>query len=328
MLFQGGPMANRFLQTFICAWLLAVAGGAAAQTYPSKPIKIMVPFAAGSGADTNTRFFGDLLSKQWGQPVVVENRPGGSGVIAAMAVKNAPADGYTLLCGTNSPITVNPIVMKDLPYEPMKDFRGIIFFGLNPVAFVVSASSPHKTLAELVQATKKSGHPLPSGTYSAGYELVAAWLGTATGIPVTNVPYKGMSQTVADIVGNQVPFAAVDFGSVVPLVKDGRLRVLATTAESRHPMLPDAPTMKESGHPDFVSFVWSSIMVRAETPDAIVNRLHEGFKAAMASPEGRAYQAARPVVEISMTPKEMQAFVVSEHERFKRIAKAAGIRPR
>jgi tripartite-type tricarboxylate transporter receptor subunit TctC len=210
----------------------------------------------------------------------------------------------------------------------MKDFRGVIFFGLAPVAFVVNASSPHKTLADLIQATRQSGSPLPSGTYSAGYELVAAWFGTATGIAVTNIPYKGMSQTVTDIVGNQVPFGAMDFGSVVPLVKDGRLRVLATTGETRHALLPDTPTMKESGYPDFVSFVWSSIMARSETPEAIVNKLHDGFKAAMASPEGRAYQAARPLVEISMTPSEMQTFVVSEYERFKTVAKAAGIAPR
>jgi tripartite-type tricarboxylate transporter receptor subunit TctC len=321
-------MANRLLQVLAGAALFAWSMGAAAQAYPAKPIRIIVPFAAGSGADSNSRFYGDLVSRAWGQPVVVENRPGGSGVIAALTVKNAPADGYTLLCGTNSPITVNPIVMKDLPYEPIKDFRSVILFGLAPVAFVVNASSPHKSIADLVQATKKSGSPLPSGTYSAGYELVSAWLATATGIAVTNVPYKGMSQTVTDIVGNQLPFGAMDFGSVVPLVKDGRLRVLATTGEARHPLLPEVPTMKESGYADFVSFVWSSIMVRSETPDAIVDKLHEGFRAAMASPEGRSYLAGRPVVEVSFTPKEMQAFVVSEYERFKTVAKAAGIAPR
>lgn len=321
-------MANRLLQVLAGAALFAWSMGAAAQAYPAKPIRIIVPFGAGSGADSNSRFYGDLLSRAWGQPVVVENRPGGSGIIAALAVKNAPADGYTLLCGTNSPITVNPIVMKDLPYEPIKDFRGVILFGLAPVAFVVNASSPHKTIGDLVQAVKKSGAPLHAGTYSAGYELLAAWFGTATGIPITNVPYKGMAATVTDIVGNQVGFGAIDFGSVVPLVKDGRLRVLATTAEARHPLLPDVPTMRESGHADFVSFVWSSIMVRSETPDAIVDKLHEGFKAAMASPEGRSYQAGRPLVEASFSPKEMQAFVVSEYERFKTVAKAAGIAPR
>ena len=310
----------------VCGLLLAV--GAQAQTYPSKAVKIIVPFAGGSGADTNSRFYGELVSRAWGQPVVVENRPGGSGIIAAMAVKGLPADGYTLFCGTNSPITVNPVVMKDLPYEPLKDFRSVIHFGLGPVALVVNGASPHKSLADFVQATKKAGQSLPIGTYSAGYELIGAWFGTTTGIAMTNVPYKGMSATVSDIVGNQVPFGAIDFGSVVPFVKDGRLRVLAQTGEARMPQLPEVPTMKESGHPEFVTYVWSSIMVRTETPDAIVDRLYEVFKAAMAGPEGRAFQAARPVVQTDMTPKEMQAFVVSEYKRFQAVARAAGIQPR
>src|SRR5262249_47195321 len=154
-------------------------------------------------------------------------------------------DGYTLFCGTNSPITVNPVVMADLPYEPLKDFRSVILFGLAPVAFVVNASSPRKTVADLVQAVKKSGVPLHAGTYAAGYELLSHWCASATGIQITNVPYKGMAATVQDIVGNQVSFGAIDFSSVVPLVKDGRLRVLAQTGEARMPQLPAVPTMKE-----------------------------------------------------------------------------------
>jgi tripartite-type tricarboxylate transporter receptor subunit TctC len=308
--------------------LLASAGNAAAQGYPSKPLRIMVPFAVGSGADANTRFFGDLLSRAWGQAVVVENRPGGSGVAAVLAVKGAPADGYTLLTGTNSPITVNPVVMKDLPYDPIREFRPVICFGLSPVAFVVNAASAFKTIGDLVEGTKKSGAPLPIGTYSAGYELVSAWFGTVAGIQITPVPYKGAAAVLTDILGNQVIAGAIDYGGAVSLAKEGRLRVLASTAEARHPVLPEVPTMKESGYPDMVSYTWSSIFVRSETPDAIVNRLHEGFKAAMASPEGRAFQAARPTVEISMTPKEMQGFVISEYERFRKIALAAGIKPR
>ena len=321
-------MATRFLRSIAGLALAVLAGGAAAQAYPSKPIRIIVPFAAGSGADSNPRFYGEFVSKTLGQPVVVENRPGGSGVTAALAVKGQPADGYTLFVGTNSPITVNPVVMKDLPYEPIKDFRGVFLFGITPVAFVVGASSPHRTIADLVQATKNSGQPLAAGTYSAGYELVSAWLGTATGMPITNVPYKGLSQTVTDIVGNQVPFGAIDFSSVVPLVKDGRLRVLAQTGEARMAQLPEVPTMKESGYPELVSHVWSSIMVRSETPDAIVNKLHEAFKAAWLTPEDRNFQAGRPTVETLFSPKEMQAFVVSEYERFKTVAKTAGIQPR
>jgi tripartite-type tricarboxylate transporter receptor subunit TctC len=312
----------------LAAALLAGPGGAAAQAWPSKPIKIIVPFAAGSGADSNPRFYGEFVSRTLGQPVVVENRPGGSGVIAALAVKAQPADGYTLFVGTNSPITVNPVVMKDLPYDPINDFRGVFLFGITPVAFVVGSSTPYKTIADLVQANRNSPNPLPVGTYSAGYELVAAWLGVTTGIKLINVPYKGLSQTVTDLAGNQVPFAAIDFSSIVPLVKDGRLRALAQTGEARMAQLPDVPTMKESGYPELVSHVWSSIMARSETPDAIVNKLHEAFKAAWLSPEGRNFQAGRPTVETLYSPKEMQAFVVSEYERFKTVAKAAGIQPR
>ena len=320
-------MARHVLNLFLGLVLGAASAAAMAQAYPSKPLRVMVPFAVGSGADANTRFFGDLLSRLWGQAIVVENRPGGSGVAAVLAVKSAPADGYTLLTGTNSPITVNPVVMKDLPYDPIKEFRPVICFGLSPVAFVVNASSPYKTIADL-DGTKKSGAPLPIGTYSAGYELVSAWLATATGMAITPVPYKGAAAVITDILGNQVPAGAIDYGGAVQLAKDGRLRVLATTAEARHPVLPDVPTMKESGYPEMVSYTWSSIFVRAETPDAIVNKLYEGFKAAMASPEGRAFQAGRPTVEVSMTPQEMQGFVVSEYERFRRIAQAAGIKPR
>ena len=188
-------MEIRFTRWLAGAMLL-ICGSAFAQGYPAKPIRIMIPFAVGSGSDTNARFFGDLLSKAWGQPVLVENRPGGSGISAVLAVKSAPADGYTLLLGSNSPMTVNPVVMKDLPYDPIKDFRPVIFFGLSPTAFIVSANSPHKTVADLVAATKKSGLPLQVGTYSAGYELISAWFGTVTGIPITPVPYKGASAVI------------------------------------------------------------------------------------------------------------------------------------
>ena len=320
-------MEIRFTRWLASAMLL-ICGSAFAQGYPAKPIRIMIPFAVGSGSDTNARFFGDLLSRAWGQPVLVENRPGGSGISAVLAVKSAPADGYTLLLGSNSPMTVNPVVMKDLPYDPVKDFRPVIFFGLSPVAFIVSASSPHKTVADLVAATKKSGLPLQIGTYSAGYELISAWFGTVIGISITQVPYKGAAAVITDILGGQLPSGAIDYGGAVPYVKDGRLRVLASSAEARHPVLPDVPTMKESGYPEMVSYTWSAIFVRVETPDAIAAKLHEGFKAAIAMPEGRAFQAARPTIEVSMTPKEMQTFVASEYERFRGIAKAASIQPR
>jgi len=314
--------------TVAIATAIGAPGAAYSQAYPSKPLRILVPFSSGSGSDANTRIYGSLLSKLWGQPVVVDNRPGGSGLIAVQAVKSAAADGYTLLTATNSPMTVNPVVMKDLPYDPFKDFRPVILFNLAPTVFVVNGNSPYRTIKDLVEGTKKTGGHLQTGTYSAGYELISAWLGTVTGLSVTAVPYKGAAAVMTDVMGGQIVAGTIDFGGSAALIKEGRLRALAITARTRDAMLPDIPTMIESGYPDFVNYTWSSIFVRTETPDAIVNRLHEGFKTVMASPEARAYQASRPTLVPNFTPQEIRAFVLAEHQRFKKIAQAAGIQPR
>ena len=298
------------------------------QAYPTKPLRIVVPFASGSGADANPRLYGELLSKLWGQGIVVDNRPGGSGIIAAQAVKSSAADGYTLLVGTTSVVSVNPIVMKDLPYDPIKDFRPVILFGLSPTVFVIGPNAPSRTIKDLVAATKKTGGMLAVGNYSAGYELLSAWFGMVTGLAITPVPYKGASQVMTDVIGGQIAAGMIDFGGSAPLIKEGRLRALAMTSDARHPYMPDVPTMKESGFPEFVSHSWSSIFVRSETPDAIVNKLHQGFRTVMASPEGRAYQAARPVIMVNYTLQEIRNFVAADSDRYRKIAQAAGIKPR
>lgn len=321
-------MPKVFLMFVAGLVLSAIFHTASAQQYPSKPLRIVVPFAAGSGADANPRFYGELVSKLWGQGVVVDNRPGGSGVIAVMAVKGAAADGYTLLTGTTSTIGVNPVVMKDLQYDPIKEFRPVILFGLSPTAFVIAGNAPSKTLKEFTAATKKAGLPLAVGNYSAGYELLSIWFGMATGLTITPVPYKGGSQVMTDVIGGQIASGMIDSGGAAPLIKEGRMRALALTADTRHPMLPDVPTMKESGFADFVSYSWSSIFVRSETPDAIVNKLYDGFKTAMASPEGRAYQATRTAIIVNYTPQEIRTFVAADAARFRKIAQAAGIKPR
>ena len=315
----------------ICSLMLCLASGLTwgqASNFPTKPIRIMVPFNAGSGADSGSRFYGDLLAKLFGQPIVVENRPGGSGILAVQAVKNAPADGYTLLMATNSPMTVNPVVMKNLPYDPQKDFRPVIGVSRAPVAFIVRADSPYKTIKDMVEGTKKSGAPLPVGNYSAGYELIGAWLGTVTGLGITPIPYKGGALMVTDIIGGQVVTGAIDFAGAAPLIRERRLRALAITSDVRDPAFPDVPTMKESGFPEFETYVWSSFFVRADTPDDVTARLYEGFRKVMTSPEARAYQANQPAQVMTLGPVELRAFVAAEFERFKRVAQAAGIEPR
>jgi tripartite-type tricarboxylate transporter receptor subunit TctC len=298
-----------------------------AAAFPSKPIRIYVPFNAGSGADSSSRFYGEMIGKMFGQQVLVENKPGGSGVLAVQATRQAAADGHTILMGSNSPAVVNAIMIKNLPYDPFKDLRPLYGISLTPVAFAVKADSPHKTIADLIAAAKKANRPLQLGNYSAGYQLVAAWLGTASGLVVTHIPYKGGAQMLTDVVGGQLEVGVIDFGGTLELMKGGRLRVLAITGDKREPQYPEIPTMKESGFPEFETWVWSAFFVRAEVPTEIVDKLAAAIHKAMTSEEGRAYQATLPSAPLMMGPKELGEFQLREFQRFKRVAELAGISP-
>lgn len=309
------------------ASLSPLAGAQPAASFPSKPLRIFVPFNAGSGADSSSRFYGEQLGKLFGQQVLVENRPGGSGVLAVQATRQAPADGHTILMGSNSPAVVNAITIKNLPYDPFKDLRPLYGIALSPVAFAVKADSPYKTVQDLVAAAKKDNRPLQLGNYSAGYQLVAAWLGTAAGLPVTHIPYKGGAQMLTDVVGGQLEVGVIDFTGTTELMKGGRLRVLATTGDKRDPKFPDIPTMKESGFADFETWVWSAFFVRAETPTDVVEKLAAAVHKTMTSEAGRAYQATLPSTPMMMGPKELGEFQLKEFQRFKKVADAAGIKP-
>ena len=299
----------------------------AATGFPNKPIKIMVPFAAGSSADSASRYYGDQLGKVLGQQVVVENRPGGSGVIAVQAVRQLPADGYTILMGSNSPAVVNAITIKNLPYDPFKDIKPLFGISFSPVAFAVRADSPYKTVGDLVAAAKKDGKPLQLGNYSAGYQLVAAWLGSVSNLAVSHIPYKGGSQMMTDVVGGQLDVGIIDFTGTTELLKGGRIRVLAITAGKRDAKFPDIPTMKESGFADFETGVWTAFFMRAETPPDIMDKLAAAMGKIMASDAGRAYQATQASEALMMGPKEMGEFQLREYQRFKRLADVAGIKP-
>ncbi len=332
---QGRTRSHSYAGALLLAASLMVAllvtlpalAQAQATTFPSKPIKILVPFTAGSGADSASRFYGELIGKIFNQQVLVENKPGGSGVVAVQATRQAPADGHTILMASNSPAVVNVITIKNLPYDPFKDLRPLYGIAVSPVAFAVRAESPFRTMSDLVTAAKKANRPLQLGNYSAGYQLVAAWLGTASGLPVTHIPYKGGAQMLTDVVGGQLEVGVIDFTGTIELMKGGRLRVLAITADKRDPGYADIPTMKESGFPDFETSVWSSFFVRAETPDDIVDKLAAAMHKAMTSEAGRAYQATQPSAPLLMGPKELGAFQLREFQRFKRVAEAAGIKP-
>ncbi len=319
---------KKHLFALLTACLIAPSAQAQAPSFPTKPIRVIVPFTAGSGSDSASRAYGEVMSRLLGQPVVVENRPGGSGVVAIQAVKGAPADGHTILLASVSPMAVNPVLVKNLPYDAFKDFRPVHGLTVGPAAFIVKGDSPHKTMGEFVAAARKDKQTINVGNYSDGYMLVGAWLGTVGGFPVNHVTYKGGVQMQTDVVGGTLDIGVNDFGGVVPLVKEGRLRVLAITSDKRDPMLPNIPTMKESGFPDFETYVWASFYVRSETSDEITNKLAETVRKAMESPEGQAYAKSLPCCQMMLSTKEMGNFQRREYERFKKVAEQAGIQPK
>lgn len=320
-------MKRRSLLAGALLGAFAMVAHAQPASFPSKPIRIVVPFAAGSGSDTGARVYGEILAKLVGQPVLVENRPGASGQIAIQAVKQAPADGHTILLASNSPLTVNPVVMKNLPYDPFKDIRPLVGLGKGPAAFVVKGDAPYRTIQDLVEAAKKEKRSLTVGNYSAGYQLIATWLGTASGASVTHVAYKGGAQMVNDVIAGQLELAATDFGGVLQLLKDQRVRALAITGDKRHPAYPDVPTMKESGFPEFESWVWTAFYVRAETSDEVTGKLADLMQQVLVTDKAKAYHATVTSEVMALRPDEMRKFQLSEYERFRRVAEAAGVKP-
>jgi tripartite-type tricarboxylate transporter receptor subunit TctC len=315
---------NKLLCAFLGLLALLPTAHGQEKNFPDRAVKIIVPFTAGSGSDTSARFFGEELAAIFGQPFVVENRPGASGVLAVMAVKNAPPDGYTILLASNSPIAVNPIVIKGLPYDPTKDLRPISGLTRGMSGLIVATNSSIKTIADLVAASKAK--PLNAGTYSAGYNLALEWFSSLAGAKVMNVPYKGGAQVFTDVMGNQLDFGVADMGGVAPLLKAGKMRALAVTGKTRHPDFPDVPTIQESGYPDYVFYTWTSFYVRSDTPDDITSKLAAAMQRALASPAARNFVAKAGGGELMpYAPDAMLNFQLTEMERFRRIADAAGI---
>lgn len=306
--------------------LMPLALGVHAQhaEYPSRPLRIIVPFTAGSGADAAARVYGELLAKQLGQPVTVENRPGANGVIGLQVLKQAPPDGYTLAVGSSS-MTVNPLYIKNLPYTP-EDFRAVTGLGMAAAAYVVGASSPYRTLPDLINAAKREKRNIQAGTYTATYQLGTAWLSQLTGIDVTHVPYKGASQIVTDLIGGHLEVFFGDPSAMWPLLRDGKLRMLATAGATRLPDFPGVATVKEA-FPEFELYAWISLIVRIDTPDAIVSRLSAALTQAKLSPQAQEYHAKSGLTMSQATAETMSKFADDGFKRYKQIAERAGIKP-
>lgn len=307
---------------FVLTGLQASAQGVA--DFPDRPIRVIILFGPGGSADASTRLVSEELSRELGQPVIVENRPGANGTIAAMAVKNAPADGYTIFLTTNSPLVVNPIVLKDLPYDPVTDFKPLSGIARGMPMFAVSNNSELRTMRDIVERAKKQA--LSIGSYTAGYQLAAEWFGTIADIDFLYVPYKTAEQMFIDAASGQLDVAIADTAAGASVLQGGKLKALAVSGETRHPELPDVPTIKESGFEDFVNYSWLAMYVRSETPEPITDKLSAALAKVLALDSIKAGIRRKAGLEVmAYPPAEMRSFQMDELRKFQRIAKVAGV---
>lgn len=317
-----------FLRLLAAFPLAATAPIALAQAagYPSRPVRLVSPFAAGSTSDTSARFIAHHLSMALGQPVTVENQPGADGRIGMMTVKNAPADGYTLVAGSWTNLAVNPILIKDLPYDPLKDFKPVAGIGRSMLGIAVSGQSDIKSLQDLIAAAKRKPKGLNFGNFAAGYRLATAWFSDIAGVQFTHVPYRTTSQMNTDLTARQIDVAMDGVTSMAKLAKAGQLRILAVTGDQRHSEFPDVPTLKES-FPEYSIYGWSALMVRSEVPDDITQKLADAVQKILTSKEGQAFAEKVGSELLNRGTGEMRKYQVAQIETLKRVAETAGIKP-
>lgn len=314
------------LVTFAIA--LACATAAHAQGYPTKPIRLVVPFAPGGSSSIMARAFSAEMSKGLGQQFIVENKPGGGGNIAMDYVVHAAPDGYTLIIGHIGTFAVNPFMYSKLPFDTNRDFRAVTLLAKVPQIFVVPSSVPAKDLREFVALAKKEPGKLyygSAGNGSAGH-LAVEYLKMVSGIDIRHVPYKGTGPNLIDLIAGRTQFTAAGTPPLLPHVKAGKLRVVAVGAAKRLSILPDVPTVAEEGYPGFETAQWYGINAPAKVSDAIANRLAEEAAKAAKSPAVQKQLEPDAAEAVGSTPKEYADYIASEQRRWKEVVEKAHIR--
>ncbi|MCX7893938.1 MAG: tripartite tricarboxylate transporter substrate binding protein [Burkholderiales bacterium] len=306
---------------------LALAGAATAQPFPSKPIRIVVPFAAGSATDTMARAYANEMQKILGQPVVVDNKPGANGMIGAEAVARAAPDGYTLLWGTNSTNAANVSLFRKVPYDQEKDFAPVAFLGSVPLIVAVNNDFPAKTLKELIAYARANPDKVSFAAASASQRVATEMLAGMAGIKMTYVPYKSSPNAITDLMSGQVQLFTADFAVTLPQVKAGKIRGLAVTSAKRSPQV-DLPTVAEAGGlPGYELIAWFGAFAPAGTPKAIVDQLNAAINKSMESKELRERMDALGVQLEPHPPEWLAAFAKSETAKWAKAIREAGIQP-
>ena len=319
---------NKYVRSILILAALFGAQTVCAQApaYPSRPIRMVVPFPPGASNDLMARVAAQHMTEAWGQPVVVENRPGANSIIGAEIVAKAPPDGYTLLIGVSSTYTVNPAVYSKLSYDPVRDLAPVTMMGSLPLVIAVNPSVPASTIQEFIALAKSRPGQLNYGTPTITFHVAVQSFSQLTGIQLTRVPYNGSLPTLAGLLAGDVQFVFMDSPPIVPLVKSGKLRALAVTSAKREPSLPQVPTVAESGLPGYELIFWTGLFVPAATPRAIVNRLQAEVARAMHAPENSARFAALGIEPVGDSPDEFAAYLRGETARYAKVIKEANIR--
>jgi tripartite-type tricarboxylate transporter receptor subunit TctC len=298
-----------------------------AQTYPSRPIKLVVPFGPGTMTDTLTRIFSNELAQSLGQPVVIVNKGGADGAIGATEVQRSPADGYTFIVASNSPIAVAPLLRKEPPYDPLKDFTPITFLGTSTFFIVVHPSVPANTLNELISHAKANPKKLNYASANTTSLVQSGILAKNAGIEMVHVPYRSETEAVPDLLSGQIHLMIAANTTVVPHVRAGRLRALATTDPERSPVLPDVPSIVEAGQPAFPVGAWIAFLGPASLPPEIVNRVNKALAEIIARPNIREQMLKYGFNSRTSTPEEFAAFLKSQIDHWRRVLKDANIEP-
>ncbi len=303
-------------------------GSVIAQSYPTRPIKMIVPFPPGGPVDVTARIISQHLPRTLGQTVVVENRAGAAGALGAKAAASAEPDGYTLLCGNISTLVVLPAVTNNRDYDPSKVFVPIAKLSQNHEVLVVHPAFAAKSVPELVAYAKANPGKLNFGSAGHGNatHLAAELFKLKTGIDIVHIPYKGAADAVTGVLGGQVHMFFGDIGGVLPLMREGTLRALAVSSEARNPLVPALPTMIESGVPDYVVLTYIGVVAPAGTPASIINRLNAAINEGLTAPEVAAAFAKLGAEVRPGSPRDFAAFLAAETQKWVSVAKAANIK--
>ena len=322
-------MSLRIPQLLSCA-LVAVAGlmplAAGAQAYPSKPIRFIVPFPAGSAPDSIARVMGQHMQQTLGQAIVIDNKPGVQGAIAAAEAARAAPDGYTIFGGNNSTLAANPSLYNKLAYNPAKDFVPVGLYISASLTLVVRPDFPARNMREFLNHAKANAGKLTAGYASAGMQVSMGELKSLGKVDFLEVPYKGVPQAVSDLMGGQIGFTFADNAVAFTQIRAGKLRGLGVTSLKRSPLMPEMPAISEE-LPGFDVNVWSGLVVPTGTPKEVIDKLWDASRKALAAPEVGKSLNALGLEVTPMGPDEFGRFIKAETEKWARQVKAAGIQP-